>query len=236
MDNIISYREYIWDSQICAIDEKGSTIEKPFGKSFENIYGYICPLCGKKLDDVYYRYDSMGAKTKVEYKIEINQCKNCGWWNAKNELNDNNTYLLNSIYLSVAQKYNLSKDTLPLDVLNDELNRNKNLLNQIKPHKLEQIVKDIFSDFYECNVFHVGGKNDNGIDLLVVESDSPILVQVKRRENPQKNELVKGIREFVGAMYLNGGKKGIYVTTAKNFSQGSIDMQKNIIHNRKLRL
>ncbi len=49
-----------------------------------------------------------------------------------------------------------------------------------------------------------------GKDLIVLESDSPILVQVKRRKNPDHVELIKGVREFVGTLYIENERKGIY--------------------------
>lgn len=70
--------------------------------------------------------------------------------------------------------------------------------------------------------------------MIVLESDDPILVQVKRRQNPNHIELVKGIREFVGTLFIEGKRKGIYISTAKKYSHGSIDTAKKLLDTRKL--
>ena len=87
---------------------------------------------------------------------------------------------------------------------------------------------------YDCDVYHVGKSGDGGTDLIVLESDNPILVQVKRRENPNHIELVKGIREFVGTLFIENKRKGIYVSTAKGFSRGSVEVAKRLPDNRQL--
>jgi len=45
--------------------------------------------------------------------------------------------------------------------------------------------------------------------------------------------LVKGIREFVGTMYIEDANKGIYLSTAKDFSRGSKETAEQLLINRK---
>lgn len=52
-----------------------------------------------------------------------------------------------------------------------------------------------------------GKTGDGSTDLIVLESDNPILVQIKRRQNPNHTELIKGIREFVGTLFIEGRRK-----------------------------
>lgn len=115
----------------------------------------------------------------------------------------------------------------------NELVKNQSILYEIDPYKLEDIAQVVFSAYFNCEVKHVGKTGDGGIDLIVVQSDDPILVQVKRRENPQHIELVKSIREFVGAMYIENAKKGIFLSTAKDFSRGSKETAMSLLNNRK---
>jgi len=116
----------------------------------------------------------------------------------------------------------------------NEVKRKKEILYDINPYKLEEFIKSVLSDFFSCEVKHVGQTGDGGIDLIVINSDEPIMVQVKRRENPNHIELVNYIREFVGALYIKDSKKGIYVTTAKEFSKASKNVSNILLNSRKL--
>lgn len=51
---------------------------------------------------------------------------------------------------------------------------------------MEELVASVFRDFYECEVEVVGKSNDGGVDVIVIDSDNPIMVQVKRRRNSIK--------------------------------------------------
>ena len=76
----------------------------------------------------------------------------------------------------------------------------------------------VFAEFMDCEVIHLGGPNDNGIDLLLVRGSHEYAVQVKRRAT-EKSEAVSGIREFLGAMLLRGSPNGFFVSTAPRFSR-----------------
>ena len=115
----------------------------------------------------------------------------------------------------------------------NELLKKQDILYGIDPYKLEDIAQIVFSAYYDCEVKHVGKTGDGGKDLIIVQSDDPILVQVKRRTNSEHIELVKGIREFVGTMYIEGANKGIYLSTAKEFSKGCKETAADLINNRK---
>ena len=73
---------------------------------------------------------------------------------------------------------------------------------------------------HNCEIIHCGKTGDGGIDLKIINSDKPILVQVKRRTESRANfaEPIKDVREFLGAM-VGESEKGIYVTTANKFSK-----------------
>jgi len=66
----------------------------------------------------------------------------------------------------------------------NELVKKQSILYDVDPYKLEDIAQVVFSAYYNCEIKHVGKTGDGGKDLLIVQSDDPILVQVKRRENP----------------------------------------------------
>lgn len=87
---------------------------------------------------------------------------------------------------------------------------------------------------FDCEVLHVGQTGDGGKDLIVLDSDNPILVQIKCRQNPNSVELVKGIREFIGTLFIEDRRSGIYISTAQRFSAGAKNTVANLLMQRKL--
>ena len=94
--------------------------------------------------------------------------------------------------------------------------------------------------FFDNELFWWGSNtftdpDDYGLfsDIIILDSDNPILVQVKRRENPNHTELIKCVREFVGTMYIEGVRKGIYISTAKSFSRACQETQSTLLNDRK---
>jgi len=69
---------------------------------------------------------------------------------------------------------------------------------------------------------HCGRSHDGGVDLIMIDSDNPTLIQVKRRQNPDYVESVSVIREFLGALLINRSKKGIFVSTSNHYSKETI--------------
>ena len=80
----------------------------------------------------------------------------------------------------------------------------------------------------------MGRSGDGGKDLIVLDSDEPILVQIKRRHNPNTVELLNGVREFVGTLFIENSRRGIYISTAQRFSKGSKNTIKKVLNERKL--
>lgn len=169
------------------------------------------------------------------------ECEKCGWWTYKTRFSEELDYVdkidalySDNKYYAITKKYDISDKTIPIEVLGNELKKKTDLIYSIAPYKLEELCTDILKGIYDCEVHHVGMSGDGGKDIIILESDDPILVQVKRRENPNHIELVKGVREFVGTMFIEDVKKGIFISTAKRFSKGAEETKEKLIDNRKL--
>ena len=91
-------------------------------------------------------------------------------------------------------------------------------LADISPLEVEDVVGRILSQYYNCDVRHVGRSHDEGIDLIVIASDQPVAIQVKHRSRARKTAGVETIREFVGALVGSKFKKGVVVSTAERFT------------------
>jgi len=94
---------------------------------------------------------------------------------------------------------------------------------------MEEIVQYVFSSFFDCKVIHCGKSHDGGIDLIMIESNEPILIQVKCRENKNAVESISQIRDFLGAMWIKQSKRGVFVTTADHFSNVSVETINNMV-------
>lgn len=195
-----------------------------------------CPYCKKKAGTVFDNTESL--RYGMQPDIRVWECT-CGWWDIRREENcDADGFwtggptgmvaVLDPIQPSptvrhaILKSYRASDQSLPILALRKELVHRGDLLHHIHPRKLEQLVASVLSDFYgNCKATVCGRSGDGGIDVILVESNRPIAIQVKRRERPDKSERVSCIREFIAAMQLNDYYEGMYVTTAENFSSAA---------------
>ncbi len=171
------------------------------------------------------------TKELIEDYAVIN-CPACGWWIVKGR----RTHVLETMPemdFSPAEYYLASKDTFfegivykfdigntaeSLRALRHAVVRGKKDLRHMAPRTLELLVGSVFRDFFDCQVRHIGGPGDGGIDLLLISGDCPTVVQVKRRTTGQQKEGVQVVRELLGTMLLEDVNKGIIVSTATDFS------------------
>jgi hypothetical protein len=98
--------------------------------------------------------------------------------------------------------------------------RSQNVVEQKNRNQLE---KRLLSQFKRearpyLNI-EPGRSGDGGIDLILVLSDAPLAVQVKRRTKPGSVESVEAVRLFLAAMQIRGVTGGLFVTTADHFSR-----------------
>ncbi len=241
-DKIEGYYDYYSDSNDfyrkgygnnITIDSPPSDIQKFFSKDD------ICPFCKGRTQTVFLGFDRVIMGDNLEQNGQVKECKNCGWWTYKSRFSeengcDENRHELIKEYkcYAITKKFDIDDKSIPLEVLENELKKKTELVYSIDPYKFEELCTSILKGLYDCEVHHVGKSGDGGKDIIILESDNPILVQVKRRENPEHIELIKGVREFVGTMYLEGVRKGIYISTAKRFSRDSEKTRSKIINNR----
>ena len=71
-------------------------------------------------------------------------------------------------------------------------------------------------------VKHVGKSKDRGIDIYCIIDEEPCLVQVKRRRDGRIPEGPQAIRELNGVLLREGVYKGIFISTAKRFTEAAV--------------
>jgi len=123
---------------------------------------------------------------------------------------------------AILREFEVGSNSIPIEVLKSYLSKNEDEIFHIHHKKMEELVASIFRNHYDCEVQIVGKSNDGGVDLILINSDKPTIVQVKRRTDRRKTESVKEIRDLIGATLLSDSRKCIFVTTADHFSESAI--------------
>lgn len=183
-----------------------------------------CPYCGSDLQQQYFyaRDDSHTISGEWIGQIEtINYCPNDGWWQHKiyEEQSVQSKNWCSFIHEGILKSYDLTSRTVPISVLNDYIYKNPEKIVDIHHRKMEELVSSVFSDFYHCEATVVGKSSDGGVDVILVDSDQPIMIQVKRRQSIKSTESVSGIRDLLGATLLKQSKGCMFVSTANKFSR-----------------
>lgn len=189
-----------------------------------------CPSCQRQASVVHAdsrnNLDMEDSAASRYYSVEVCQC-NCGWWDLRSSEStgsDSTDGWMEWVTVThgILKRFDVSGLDVPVNLLCSELLKRQSILERLHPSKMEQLVGDVFRDFYPgCEAHVCGRSHDHGIDLVLVLSDSPgapIAVQVKRRLRCDRGEPVTTVREFLGAMQIEGFSRGIYLTTADHFT------------------
>lgn len=100
------------------------------------------------------------------------------------------------------------------------IRQHPDLLHAFDPTRFEKFVADVFrANYTNAEVIHVGGPGDGGVDVLLIDTEKEQwFIQVKRRGPQKPSEEVRTIRELLGAMFVDGVRIGIVVSTVERFS------------------
>lgn len=181
------------------------------------------------ITDSHRREDEHGLDARVCDKvIRVHVCESCKWWYImSSKYYENWVYGTfedyHTLYEGIIKKFSLVDSKTPTDVLRRHLTDHPHHIHAINPRSFERLVADIYRDFYDCEVKHVGATNDGGVDLIAVIADEPHLIQVKRRSSPKRAESVSVVRELIGTLALRDARVGVIVSSAPSFSKQSIE-------------
>lgn len=245
MAAIISYSDHLHDQYAFRRDGMVGSVTVTVDKEPSDLTSFLapradCPFCGAELTPVHrgYKYTIVGVELHLH--TEAQECLDCGWWMCMSNFSEEvdeweeiRDVCDRRIWYGIARTFDSRLAEVPLAALLHELKARPGLLYDVHPTKFEELVQSVFSAFYSCRVEHVGRSGDGGIDLHIVESDEPILVQVKRRSSPRHAESVSVIRDFIGAMVLRDARKGIVVSTAKQYSSQAAEAAEHMLQHKK---
>ncbi|MCG9703056.1 restriction endonuclease [Vibrio natriegens] len=193
----------------------------------------VCPFCST-LSTKTHNEALVDVKTLPGaewHKVETVWSCVCGWWeyyfysyiNGEREWEwDIKDWEL-TINSGSLRKFDVSSQQVPINILKRYLQDNASRMYDIHHKKMEELVGAVFREHYACDAHVVGKSNDGGVDLVLLESDIPTVVQVKRRTASGKTESVKEVRDLLGATGLYGARRSIFVTTADKFELYNFD-------------
>ena len=150
-------------------------------------------------------------------------CRNCRFWQARLYSDPFRSCMPPPdywAYISKLREFNPIPEGCDAE-LALHIRLNPDLLHSFDPIHFEKFVADVFrANYTNAEVLHVGKPYDGGVDVLLIDdSKEQWLIQVKRRKSKNHSEGIDTIRNVLGAMHLNGVRRGIVVSTAKQFSK-----------------
>ena len=184
-----------------------------------------CRYCGSELLPQVVPTDSTGLlHTFRTVRQSATYCPLCGWWILETEEHIGGGAVerdVSDIAEGVIDCYDVSSVEVPVTEVRRYLASHREDVAALHPAKFEQLVASVFRDFFDCEVVHVGGPGDNGIDALAIIGSTTHLIQAKRRKSVGAVESVATVREFLGALIGARGRRGHLVTTASGFSRSA---------------
>lgn len=192
-----------------------------------------CPYCSGLLEKQQLlseiKYEPSQSSGWHSYKKYVTFCIACGWW--FKEINESlvdhltqNSQCCHVVHEAIIRKYSLDDKLIPEDTLRKYLLSHPQNLHSIHPESFEKLVAAVYRDYYDCEVRHVGGPNDHGVDVFAIICNEPFLIQVKRRASSTSIESVRTVREFIGTLVEHGASRGHIVTTASAFSRNAKEL------------
>lgn len=224
---IIDYTEYTTQHEEYGLNSG------PRKKDDESLFFHkreYCVFCNKKTTKIYsdINLDLKTIEGVAWHKIhDVFSC-NCGWWEhtfygyLEGEHHGYKDWAF-EVNSGILRQFDINSNQIPLEILSNHLKKKSDDIYNIHHKKMEELVGSVLSEHYDCEAHVIGRSNDGGIDLILIESDDPIAVQVKRRMLKGKVEPVSQIRELIGATLLAGYHQCAYVTTADHFSKSAVD-------------
>ncbi len=201
----------------------------------------FCVFCNRKTERIYNdpRVDIKTIPGVAWHKINSVFSCSCGWWEhtlygyLEGEHQGFKDWAF-EVDSAILRRFNIDSNKMPIQSLRKYLASKSEHIYHIHHKKMEELVASVLSEHYACEAHVVGKTNDGGVDLILIESDEPIIVQVKRRTKEGKVEPASQIRELIGATLLQDSRQCAFVTTADHFSKQAVKtrniaLKKNLV-------
>jgi hypothetical protein len=160
---------------------------------------------------------------------QLDRCV-CGWWlYFESDGRENEHHSLATE--GKLRTFDVGASDVPIAALNRYLSHPDRFgrLRDVDPSVMEKWVQELMRDHFQCEIRHLGGPGDDGVDLLAIVTDGPpIPIQVKRRMYG-RSEPVSTIRDFLGAMVVGGHRRGLVVTSADRFTAPASQTARSVL-------
>jgi len=172
-----------------------------------------CPICKTSLRIE--EQDPDAPRDATLTRTFYHLCDSCGFW--RFELQDR----AHLPYYTIpnVKRFDYEAAVPSMSYLSKEIHRNRERLYGMNPTGFEVFVGSVLSDFLDCEVHHIGRSGDDGVDLIALVGDSPLMIQVKRRESPSATEGIDVVKLLFASAFVQGSSNGMVVTSAKRFTR-----------------
>lgn len=206
-----------------------------------------CPICGGRFVDLMHQSSS-------DRLLGLSLCGQCGWWHLHQDFLEKVPEVAEAskegtpprqiaarwweLHHAALTRIDLGSDELSIEALRAHLARYWDQRIHISAQQAEDLVGSVLRERHGGEIVRLtanANAADGGVDLIVVSDGGRVsrAVQVKRRLT-RDVESVQEVRNFVGAMVLQGQRQGTFVTTASRFSRAAqkVAMNPNLGHAR----
>ena len=174
----------------------------------------ICQYCGNSTTPTHLDPDTESLTEPITVAWV---CRNCGYWHV------NHSSMIDDYeVVPYVSDFDPSLHTPALSSLAKDIAANQQSVSEMEPRTFEILVGSILTEFFNCDVKHVGRSHDGGVDLIVVAADEPILVQVKRRSRPHAVEGLEVVKNMFASLFSQRAQHGMVVTSAERFTAGAM--------------
>ena len=189
------------------------TTDLPFGRKGTSL---PCYHCGGPMEDLPSEY--LPNEDSYDVMVHPKRCPICGWWILRHWQEGAPGFPMKTYFHALLRDLDVTSANVPMDVLVTYLVRHYDDRKVLTPDRFEELVRSVFREHFDCDVEYYRGNtytSDGGIDLVMVHSHDgqQVAVQVKRR-SANSIESVANIRDFTGALVIEGFCRGVYVTTS----------------------
>jgi hypothetical protein len=172
-----------------------------------------CPNCGSS-----FRIEEQHPGARRDYtgtRLYYHLCDSCGFWNF--EVRDDAHWP--SYTIPHIKRFDYETSIASLSHLSKEMHQSQQKVYDMDPTKFEVFVGSVVSDFLDCEVHHVGRSGDDGVDLIALVGESPLMIQVKRRQDPTSTEGIDVVKLLFTSAFARGADRGMVITSAKQFTR-----------------
>ncbi len=204
----------------CSNDLEFEEVKKISNVPFKSFYKHFLDHV-EGMKEVHGRFDKgyFEIEHSLNYEVShIKRCLHCGWWASYDEYWVSASWQMWQVFYGTAgviKNIDLNDLSVPNIEIRNHLVRHYGARFEVNPRKFESLVSSVFKDL-GFQTFCTPYSHDGGVDIVLQKGDNISAVQVKRTKNSIKLEQV---RSFLGALTIQGIRKGIYVSTSE-FQKG----------------